>query len=160
MLHEKSADTKVLENLLSEASVGQLVAYEEMSKAIGRDVRMHALSSLRTARQGLLKEKGLVFGVERGVGLKRLDDIGIVASTESDRRKMQRVAKRSLRKLAVVNFDKLPDDKKRQHVVASAQMGAIAMFSAKSASKKIESKVVSNNSACLPIGETLKLFGG
>jgi len=158
MQFEKSSDTKILESLLSEVAVGQTVTYDAMSKAIGRNVREHALGALGTARQGVLREKGIVFGVEKNVGFTRLDDVGIVKTMESDRRRMQRVAKRSLRKLEVVKFNDLPDEHKRSHIVASAQMGTIAMFASKSARNKIESKVTPS-SAALPIGETLKLFG-
>lgn len=157
MQYEKSADAKVLESVLAEAEIGATITYDELSKSIGRNVREHALASLRTARQGVLKDKGIVFGVERGVGLVRLDSAGIVKSTESDRLRLQRGAKRSIRKLAVVDFESLDADGKRAHVVASAQMGAIAMFSHKNASNKIEKHVT--DSRQLAIGETLKMFG-
>lgn len=157
MNFEKSSDTKILESALSEAKVGDMVTYESLSKAIGRDVRQFAIASLQSARRSLLKSKGIVFGVETGVGYRRLDDSQIVDSTESDRAKMKRAAKRSIRKLEVVNFDSLPPEKKKQHTVASAQMGAIAMFSSKSAAKRIESNV-SESKTTLAIGETLSMF--
>ena len=158
MNFEKSADTKVLESVLAEAEVGQLITYEEMSKAIGRDVREFALPSLRSARQGLLKTHRMVFGVEWNGGYRRLDDSQIVDTTESDRKRMKRLANRSIAKLSVVAFESLPADKQRQHTVASAQMGAIAMFSGKNATKKITEKV-NEGKKTLAIGETLKMFG-
>ena len=157
MNFEKSADTKILESVLAEAKVGDLITYETMSKAIGRDVREHALPSLRSARQGILRTKNMVFGVETGVGYLRLDDSQIVDSLESDRRRIKRAANRSLKKLSVVEFSKLPEDKKKQHVVASAQVGAIAMFSGTTATKKIASKV-NEGKTTLAIGETLSMF--
>ena len=158
MEFEKSADTKILENVLGGIEVGQLVTYEELSSAIGRDVRKHARSSLGTARRGLLSQKGFVFGVELNVGLIRLCDSDIIKSTERDRVHLQRTAKRSLKKLTVVKFDGLSADEKRAHIVASAQIGTIAMFAAKTSAKKIESRVTTDSKA-LPIGDTLKLFG-
>ena len=157
MIHQKSADTKVLESVLAEAKVGDLITYETLSKAIGRDVRLFALPSLRSARHGLLKSKNMVFGVENGIGYKRLDDVQIVESTEADRMKLKRAANRSIKKLGVVNFDNLPPDKKKQHTVAAAQMGAIALFSGKTATKRIESQV-NEGKTTLAIGETLKMF--
>ena len=157
MNFEKSADTKILESVLSEAKVGDLIRYETLSKAIGRDVRVFALPSLRSARQGLLKTKKMVFGVEIGIGYRRLNDSEIVDSTESDRRRMKRAANRSIRKLSAVNFDELPDEKKKQHTVAAAQIGAIAMFSASSTTKKIASQV-NQGKKTLAIGETLSMF--
>lgn len=157
MNFEKSADTKILESVLSEAKVGDMVTYDVLSKAIGRDVRQFALPSLRSARQGLLNSKGMVFGVETNVGYKRLDDSEIVDSTESDRRRLKRAANRSIKKLSVVAFDNLTLEQKKKHTVASAQMGAIAMFSGKTAAKKIEAKV-NDGKTTLAIGETLSMF--
>jgi hypothetical protein len=157
MQFEMSNDTKILVNVLGEAKVGDTVTYEAMSAAIGRDVRTYAYPAMRSAREHLLKNKQMVFGVETRVGLVRLNDEQIVEHSESDRKKMLRVSKRALRKLSVVQFDGLSDDKKRQHVVASAQFGALAMFSGKTAAKKIASSV-NGDSKQLAIGQTLKLF--
>jgi len=159
MIHEKSNDTKVLEHVLGQAKVGQLVTYQELSAAIGRDVREFAYQSLFSARRALQNQQRIVFGVEANVGLKRLNDSGIVQSTEHDRKIIQRRARRTIDKLRCAEFEKLTADEKRQHVTASAQMGAVAMFSSKNASKKIASKVQAKTDA-IPIGETLKLFGG
>ena len=158
MQFEKSNDTKILESLLSEASVGDLVTYEQLSAAIGRDVRVFARGALRSARDILLRSKRMVFGVEINEGLRRLNDEQVVDSTERDRRHMKRTATRVIRKLSTVEFDKLSDIRKRQHVVASAQFGAIEMFATANARKKIESKV-DNSKTRLAIGETLKMFG-
>ena len=158
MNFEKSADTKILISVLGEAAVGQIITYEQMSKAIGRDVRQFAFNAMRSARLALLRDKQYVFGVETRVGLKRLDDSQIVDASESDRRRLKRTANRAISKLAVVKYEALSDEKKKQHTVASAQMGAIAMFSGKSASNKIASNVNASKEQ-LAIGETLKLFG-
>ena len=158
MQFEKSNDTKILESVLAEANIGDLVTYEKLSQAIGRDVRQFAINSLRSARHILLKNKRMVFGVETNEGLRRLNDNQIVDSSESDRRRMRRLSTRSLQKLSVVNFDGLTDEKKRQHVVASAQFGAVQMFASKNATKRIQSNV-SNDRTTLAIGETLKMFG-
>jgi hypothetical protein len=157
MEFQKSSDAKILESVLGEAVVGKLISYEELSKAIGRDVRKHAMSALGTARRGVFKEKRILFGVQRGIGLVRIDDAGIVKSIEKDRIHLHRTARKSLKKLAAVEFSNLDESGKRDHVVASAQMGAVAMFANKNSGKKIESKIAAKAEA-LPIGETLKLF--
>jgi hypothetical protein len=154
---QKSSDTKILESVLGECEVGGIITYESLSKAIGRDVRAHALGALNSARKALLNDKGFVFSVEPNIGCVRLNDAAIVQSTESDRRRMQRTSTRALKKLSVVDFKNLDEPTKRMHTTASAQIGAIAMFSQKSTTKKIEAKLT-GNAATLPIGETLKLF--
>ena len=156
MLHEKSADTKILENVLKEAKVGDTITYANLSKAIGRDVRTHAQGALNTARKTMLAN-GMVFGTERTVGLTRLNDVQIVESIESDRLRVQRIGKRSITKLGKVKFESLSNDQKRKHTTMAAQMGAITMFAAKSSTNKIESNVKAN-SETLAIGETLSLF--
>lgn len=158
MKFEKSNDTRIIESVLVEAKVGQIVTYEELSKAIGRDVRIHARPSLQSARRAVLNAHGIVFSAETNEGLRRLDDSQIVDASEEDRAKMRRAAGRAIKKLSVVDFGQLPEDKKRKHIVMSAQIGAIEMFAAKSATKKIESKVDGTKST-LAIGETLKMFG-
>ena len=158
MQFEMSADAKILRSVLQESEVGQTITYDELSRAIGRDVRQHAISALGTARRGLLRERGYVFGVERNVGLTRLSDELVVDSIESDRRRLQRTANRSLRKLETVKFDELPEEKKKAHVVASAQLGVLSMFSKASSARKIESAVKDQTS--LAIGDTLRMFGG
>lgn len=159
MQFQKSADAKILESVLGEAVVGQTITYFELTQAIGRDVRQFARSALGTARKEVLNTKGIVFDVDQDVGLTRLDDVQIVKSTEKDRLHVSRTTNKSLRKLAVVKYDTLDRDAKRAHVTASAQLGAIAMFSNKHTSKRIESKVTEATTQ-LSIGETLKLFGG
>lgn len=156
MQFQKSADTKVLESLLKEAKVGDVVSYEAMSRALGRDVRQHAIGAMQSARRAMLAE-GVVFGTQTNVGLVRLNDKEIVESTESDRRKMKRASNRSLRKLSVVKFEALTEDDKRKHTTMAAQMGAISMFASKSSTRKIEEKVTPK-SETLAIGETLKMF--
>jgi hypothetical protein len=157
MNFEKSADAKIIEQVLNECAVGGVVTYEALSKAIGRDVRVHARSALKTARRSLMSSKRVVFGVECNVGLIRLDDVGIVKSSEADRVSMHRASNRVIKKLGCVNFENLDEATKREHTVSASMMGALSMFSSKASSKKIASKVTSESSQ-LAIGETLKLF--
>ncbi len=156
VLHEKSSDTKILETVLKEAKVGDTITYEALSKAIGRDVRTHAQGALNTARKTMLGN-GFVFGIERTIGLVRLNDVQIVDSIESDRLRVQRIGKRSITKLGKVKFELLDNEQKRKHTTMAAQMGAITMFALKSSTNKIESNVKAN-SETLAIGETLSLF--
>lgn len=156
MIHEKSSDTKIIENVLRGSAVGDTITYADLSRAIGRDVREFAYCAMRTARNTLLKE-GKVFGVEANVGLVRLSDSQIIKSTDCDRSRIGRIGRKSLRKLEVVNYEKLTPEERRKHTVASAQIGAIEMFASRSTSKKIEGRVNSDTKV-LAIGETLSMF--
>jgi DNA-binding winged helix-turn-helix (wHTH) protein len=154
---EMSADAKIIRSVLAEAAVGDLVTYETLTKAIGRDVRGHATGAMHTALRSVLRDDAKVFGNVRGVGYRRLADGEIIDTSESSRRRIQKESKRAIKRLTCVKFDELGQDQKRQHIAASAQLGAMAHFASKHATKKIESAVQKEDKE-MPIGQTLRLF--
>lgn len=156
MRFQKSSDTKIIENVLAEAKVGDVITYEALSKAIGRDVREFAVGAMQSARRSMLSDKRTIFEAVTNVGFKRLADAEIVDASERDRRRVQRASTKAVRKLGCVNFENLSSDKKRSHLIASAQLGAIVMLSGKSAANRIEKRVT--NGTAIPIGETLRMF--
>lgn len=155
-ISEKSADTETIEGLIMRLSVGEVLTYDAMTAALGRDVRKHCSSNLQSAKR-CCESNGVVLSVVRNQGYRRLDDVGIIASAEGDRRRVARSSKRAVRKLAFVEFEKLTDDEKRKHTVAAAQLGAVAHFATHGSKRRIESKV-QDNSGPIPLGDTLKLF--
>lgn len=158
MRYEKSTDSRVLEMMLSELEVGQMLTYDDLSKAIRKDVRLAARAALQTARDALLRDRKMVFGVEQGKGVVRLNDEQIVESSEADRMRLNRAANRAIRKLEAVEFAKLSDEHKQKHIVYSAQMGAVSLFSGKKTTRRLETKVT--NGQGINIGDTMQLFGG
>jgi hypothetical protein len=151
-----SADTKIIRSVLEECKIGDTVTYEQLSKAIGRDVREYAMGSITSARRGLLNDLRIVFAAVKNVGYIRLDDSAIVRSMERDRQHIARQSGKAIKKLECVDFDGLSDDGKKSHTVAAAQFGVLQMMSKPSATKRIEKQVV--DSKTLAIGETLKMF--
>lgn len=156
MRFEKSADARTLEHVLSNVPVGDTITYLTLSQAIGKDTQLKGRSALHTARNSLLREFGIVFGVETSVGLVRLNDEQIIKSTEHDRSRIQRTAKKAIRKLETVAFEKLSSDRKRDHVIASAQLGTIAFFSGRKALARLEQKI--SNEKAIDVTDTLKFF--
>jgi len=156
MRFQQSSDTKIIESVLAEASVGDVVTYEQLSKAIGRDVREFAVGSINSARKTLQAEKQIVFECETKVGYRRLSGGEIIQASERDRKKVQRAANKAVNKLTCVDYDKLTPEQQRSHNVASAQLGAIAMLSTKASTHRIEKQI--SNGKPLAIGETLKMF--
>lgn len=154
---QMSADTKIIRSVFDECEIGQLVTYEELTAAIGRDVREFARGSIATVRKALLKERRVVFECVQDQGYMRLNDSEIVASTERDRGRLYRASSRVIRKLGCVSFDKLADSEKVSHTVACAQFGAMQMFAKKSSAKRLEAKA-KEESKPIAIGDTLKLF--
>ena len=77
-INEVSADTLALYEALKDITIDGMITYANLSDLIGRDVQSEAIGSLTTARRMCQREDQIVFSPVRGVGLKRLDDSGIV----------------------------------------------------------------------------------
>lgn len=159
MAFVKHQDTIALEALLRKLEVGQSLTWEELSASIGADCSPGGVAYVRlqSARNALLNDR-IVIGTVARVGVKRMSDTDIAEHAQSDVATVRRAARKSLKRLASVReFDKLTDEHKRQHLVASAQLGAIHEFSKPSATKRIASAV--KTSEPLALGKTLELFG-
>jgi hypothetical protein len=154
----KSADTLTIENRLRNTEPGDVVSYDDLSTLLGRDVRMYCRGNLGTARKTLVDES-IFFDVLPNAGLKRLNTEEACEAASSYTRRARKTARRGIRHLQHVQFDELSDDGKRKHLTTSAQLGAMEMFGAGKAAKRIEKRVNGQRDQ-LPIGETLKLFGG
>ncbi len=157
-MFEKSADTSVLENRLRSTKPGEVIEYAELSKLLGRDVRMYCNSNLATARKTLVGES-IFFDVITGEGFKRLTFDEAVQASGTYVTRAKSAAHRGMNHLAHVPFDDLSDESKKKHLATSAQLGVIKLFGSSKSLKKIEEKVNGSKSQ-LAIGETLKLFGG
>jgi hypothetical protein len=157
-ISEKSADTLVIEHRLRTTESGDIVTYDELSKLLGRDVKLHCRSGLRTARNALVYE-AIHFATIPGEGFKRLTADESVSSSQSHINRARAASRKGLKQLQHVKADELSGQMKQTHLAKVSQLGMLHLFSTASAAKKIEAKVQDSNQQ-IPIGETLKLFGG
>lgn len=158
MFRAPSPDTKILRSVLEEAKVGDVITYDALSKAIGRDVREYARSSMYAAMRQLRAEHNYVFAARTNVGYQRMSDVEIVVNVATrQRQSVQRKANRNLNLLRIVDYHELPEEHRMQHIVASAQFGVIASMANASSTKRIAHEVA-NNGKPLAIGETLAMF--
>ena len=155
---EKSTDTLIVEHRLRSAEIGDVVSYAELSKLLGRDVREHCRGSIGTARKTLISES-VFFSTISGEGLKRLNGEEAVNSSDSFVARARSATRRGLNLLRHVQFAELSEDAKQKHLATSSQLGAMHLFSSSKAARKIETRVKAAGTE-IPIGETLKLFGG
>lgn len=154
---EKSSDTALIESMFNELSVGDVLEYEKMSTALGRDARKHCRHNIQSAKRSC-ESRGIVLAAIPGVGYKRLDSHGIVEASSGDRKRVSRLSKRALRKLASVKFEELSNEEKASHTAASAQFGAINHFSSVSTQKKLAKVVEDKKTWQVSLGDTLKMF--
>ena len=155
----KAHDTTLIENRLRSASVGEIVAYEALSRIIGRDVRQFCTGNMKTARDTLEKDEKIVFDTIANVGFKRMSEPEKSTSIDRMKKSIQRKAKRGLVRASVVDFDSLEQAQKQKHLASITQLGVISEFTSAKGTKKIEEKV-RQTSAAVSIGDAVKLFGG
>jgi hypothetical protein len=105
-----SVDALTLANLMSEVPVGAMITYGQLTSAIGRNVTEEARGVLDTARRKLQRDEKKVFGVIKGLGLKRLDDVETVQTGHAAISHIKRTAERSLERVMCPDHATLPPE--------------------------------------------------
>lgn len=155
-----SPDVLAIEDRMKAAKIGEVITYAEIAKLVGRDVQFEDRYLIQSARRRCLRNHRMVFAPVRGVGLKRLDDEGIINQSESGFRRLRRIARNECAKqLCVTDFEKLSREARVKQSAALAVFGTIAMFGKRKSIEKIEARV-SAEPRRLSYKETLALFNG
>ena len=154
-LFVKSNDTARLESLLREAAEGEVVTYEQMTAAIGRNVREHAQGSLVSARR-IVGRDGIHTAAVPSEGIRRLTPAECVGKAKGHVGRARRAAIRSRQTIETTDFERLEDSAKAEALAVAAQAGAIELFGSRPAARKLLNKTQGNES--LSLGQTLELF--
>lgn len=156
---EASLEAQLLHERLSKADFGEEITYAELSEVAGRNVQTTAFAALQTARRRCENQNQIVFGVIRGIGLRRLLNEEIPQSAQNNIDHIRRTAKRTARRLACVDYNALPRQLQNEHNTKLSILGALTELSKPSGGKLLEQRINSEQKA-LPIGKTLELFIG
>lgn len=151
-----SADARLLIGHMQNATVGQQFSYDELSKVVSREVS-GAFAPLHTALRRLLRDHDMVFGTIRGVGLKRLDDKGIVDEGTSSADRIRRRAKRSFERMNKADFAALPREYQARFSAHASIMATIAHLTTGSQVSRLERDMPAGKRE-LPVAETLRMF--
>lgn len=145
---QPSLDVKTLSELLLSAEIGEVVTYEKMTEAIGRNI-LNSRSTLSSAMRGVQNSHQFVFSCVPTVGYKRLTNSEIVGKGEQFIKHIKRTSKRGAKNLACVQYDELTQDDKTSH---NTRMTIFAMVQDNVSTKttKIIEKMVSDSNAALP----------
>lgn len=154
---EMSLDVSLLVKLLSSKQAGEVATYEELSAAIGRDVRERR-SAMHSALRHIQNTDHAVFACVPNVGYKRLSDKEIVDTGTSYIQKSRRVAKRGAKSLACVKFDNLTPEQRLQHNAKMTVLAMVQESTSHHAVKRIESAVAGAQSAIAPARAALAAF--
>lgn len=159
IIPQLSIDTRLLFDRMIDTPVGDTVTYAVMSEIIGRDSQISGRGTVASARRKAMNERRMVFASVLNVGLRRLADVEIVDTAEHDMVRLRRSARRATRKVSMVDFDVLPNDRKIKHNTYMSVFGALHQLTAPKAVRAVESKV-SQAQAALPLALTLDAFRG
>lgn len=141
-INELSADTIALEQVLMATSVGDVVTYAVLSERIGRNVQQAARGLLRSARHRVQAQHGALFEPVINVGLKRLDDVGKLASARATISTICRTAQRGLGRAATIEHPELlPAAIKPGYNVTVAQLGVLREVTTSRTAKRLEAHV-------------------
>lgn len=152
-----SADSRFLSQKLATADVDQIITYDELSEAIGRDVRRFAKSALYTALRNQVSE-GRVFEVVPKQGYRRLSDKDIIGTQfDKGRARIARTARRTAHRVQAVNFDNLDNSDKIAHNTQISMLGAVAQMARPQTFTALQEAVKQRNDA-LPVGDVLSLM--
>jgi hypothetical protein len=149
---EISEDARLLSQCLLKTGEGELLQYASLSKAIGKPV-ISVRGALQTARRHALREEGFVFGVVRGIGLKRLTDEEKVAATAAHRKYLRNKAGRAAKDLNTINHALLSTT---MQLRATAEMSIFLTMKSLVSDRAVQAvQVLGGSSKSLPIKETL-----
>ena len=158
VIGEMSVDARLLYERIVKAAVGDTVTYEELSAVIDRNVQGAARSALNSARARAKRDDSMVFGTIMNSGIKRLDDIEIVGTSEAVMRHMRRTARKQVGTLASIrDFNALPNDVKVRHNASVSIMGALMQATSAKAVKTVEARVTMTQQP-LALAKTLDAF--
>jgi hypothetical protein len=157
---EVSPDVLALQDRLRQLAAGETITYDELAALIGRDVRPESpdYSKLHRARRRALVEDRIVTDAVARVGVKRLDDAGIVNSQSGAIKHVRRTLHTEQLKLtSVADWNKLSAADKTRHNTAIAFTGVLMHLSEPRRIKALEGKV-NDSMKNLPTAKALEML--
>jgi len=152
-----SIDALTLYNRIKTMKIGDVIEYKELNALIGRDCQK-TRGPLTTARRRAERLDNIVIECVHNEGIKRIDDIELVAVGESGIRHIHRKANKIFTKLGKTdNFEAMPQDKK-QRLIALRTLAAFSKDVTKEKRIKVIENSVKTTNELLPVGKTLELF--
>jgi len=153
----RTKETEAAIKLLKKAEIGRTVTWLELAEAMECEPTDHRESVASALRS--LERDGIIYASVRGIGYMRLDNSGIVDKEVEAGGRIRRAAKRSLKRLAVVEPDKLEPQERIRYAVAFGVAGAVALCASREKRNLLEQTITTEGGKRLEIGDTMRLFG-
>lgn len=149
-------ETRLCLDRLAKCQPGELVSYAELNEITGCNVQQRR-NVISTSINKLLSEQAMVFVAQHGEGIRLLTNEEIPSLGSRDIARIGRIAKRSSRRLAAADYDKLSEVGRVQHNTHLTILSLIQRGSTKKTVSLIE-EAVGKRAHPLPLGDTIKLF--
>jgi hypothetical protein len=151
-----SVDTRTLADFLAKVPIGGFVSYANLSDAIGRNTQSEARPALQSARNLVQRDHGIVFDCIRGEGMKRLNDLEKVDTSDKVTAAIRRKSRKGIKVLATVeNFDAMPTHARVKHNTSMSLFALVEHASKPSQLKKLAARV-EKGTASLNLTKTLE----
>lgn len=158
IISKNAVDISALKDRLRKAEIGEMIAYDELSEIIGRDIRKHRYLLLSACNQ-LLSEKNYTFGSVFKQGVKRLSADETVESSKEIFSRIRGQCRRQARKLSSVDYETITtDDLKRLHNSALSVFAAIAYSADSRNLNRLTGLCQNTGPQSLPTATTLRLL--
>jgi len=144
-------DAQVLIDTLQKMEIGQKIEYSTLREAIGAKTDNALRGALFTARNRLMRDSRMVFGVIRGEGLVRLSDSEKIGKAYSSVNHIRRSAHRGLTILQSIDSDSLAKADLTKMNVAVSHLGILVHATTSNAGKKLSERVIANNGLVPPM---------
>lgn len=152
-----SVDSQVIISKLRTMKKGDVISYSDLSKLISSDVTTKSRYALNTARRRALMDDGMVFEAVRNVGIKRMDDTGIISIGEQSERRLHRLSRNAMRKLSCADMDGLTNEQKLDLATHTSVVGTISLIT-RPAKIKLIKAAVQQAEKQLPVNKSLEIF--
>ncbi len=153
---KNGADVHALAAVLNQLAVGNLATYDDLSAAIGREVRDHRYLLDQALSQCLKQRK--VFGCVTGVGMKRLSDAEIVENSFHAFRRIRRMARKGAARLSSVAWEKMPVEDQKRHNLHISVLGAICHCATPKNMGRVAAACANGDKNGMPTAKTLALL--
>jgi hypothetical protein len=155
---QRSADAIKLHQELLVTPVGTVVTYVKLGDVIGKPVS-GSTGALRTARRAAQNEDRMVFSCIRMVGLKRLDDEGIVTYADEKNVRVRRGAWRVRRLIPLADLTKLRESSRQRAIAIASVLAVVTDLTRERSLLTVGQSTAGNLASTLPIKETLRALG-
>ena len=151
-----SIEAGAIMSRLRECKPGDVVTYDELSKVVGKDVRM-SRGGLATARKRVEVDDRIIFETIATVGVKCLTALEAAQSMTAHVRRTRSAARRGVRKARAIDVLAVPPAERLTLIARASYLALVDGTGAPAAQKRLEAAIqTQDGSAFLPLQRSLE----